>query len=187
MRDETVARNYAEALFELAVKNGDIEGFERGIGSVARLIDEDRRVKEFVETPRISAAAKKQALQKTVGGHVPPLVLNFIKVVIDKRRQRLLRDIAREFRALVDRHAGRTHVDVTVARSLEEREVTALGERLSRSLGTTVIPHVVVKPDILGGIVVRTGDTIYDGSVRRQIESMRRTLLSAKLPAFAGE
>lgn len=187
MRDETVARNYAETLFELAEREGDIEGFEHGIEMVAHLIDQDRRVQEFVETPRISSSAKKRALEKAVGEHLPLLVLNFVKVVIDKRRQRLIRDIAREFRNLADRHAGRIHVDLTVARPLDDGAVAALGQRLSRSFGKTVTPHVQVRPHILGGVVVRTGDTIYDGSVRRQIEGMRRRLLSAELPAFAAD
>ena len=187
MRDETVARNYAETLFELAEREGDIAGFESGISSVAQLIDESSEVREFIETPRISSAEKKRTLEKAVGAHVPPLLMNFLKVVIDKRRQRLIRGIARQFGSLVDEHAGRTHVDVTVAHPLDGPAVEEVGRQLSRALGKTAIPHVQVRPEILGGVVIRTGDTIYDGSVRRQIEGMRRTLLAAELPAPAGE
>lgn len=187
MRDVTVARNYAETLFELARRDGNISEFEGGISAVARLIDESTEVREFIETPRISSAEKKSTLEKAVGGRVPPLLMNFLKVVIDKRRQRLIRGIAEQFRALVDEDANVTHVDVTVAHPLEGPAVEEVARQLSRALGKTAIPHVRVRPEILGGVVIRTGDTIYDGSVRRQIEGMRRTLIAAELPAPAGE
>lgn len=183
MRDETVARNYAETLFELARRQDAVREFESGINAVAELIAANPRVREFIETPRIGSDAKKKVLGETLEGRVPKHLVNFVKVVIDKRRQRLLRSIASEFQGLVDEHAGRTHVDVTVARSLPGPELDQIAEGLSRALGKTVIPHLRVRPDILGGIVVRTGDRIFDGSVRRQIENMRRTLLAAELPA----
>ncbi len=187
MREETVARNYAETLFELASRNESVPAFEAGIQAVATLIEENADVREFIETPRISSAAKKSVLGATFEGRMPTLLVNFVKVVIDKRRQRLLRKIAGEFQNLVDEHAGRTHVEVTVARPLNETELEEVARGLSRALGKTVIPNLHVRPDILGGIVVRTGDSIFDGSVRRQIENMRRTLLAAELPAPAAE
>ncbi|NNF28614.1 MAG: ATP synthase F1 subunit delta [Gemmatimonadetes bacterium] len=187
MRDQTVARSYAETLFELARRQGAVADFEAGINSVAQLISENPQVREFVETPRISSEAKKQVLGESLDGRVPKILVNFVKVVIDKRRQRLLRSIASEFQGLVDDHAGRTHVDVTVARSLSQPELDEIAAGLSKALGKTVIPHLYVRPDILGGIVVRTGDSIFDGSIRRQIENMRKTLLAAELPAPVAE
>ena len=187
MREETVAKNYASALFELGERHGTITEFEVGIESVARLIDENRNVREFVETPRISSGEKKRVLTRVLGDRMPQLLLNFLKVVVDKRRQRLLRSIARQYHALVDEHMGRAHVEVTVARQVDEGRVAEMKDQLSKAFGKTVIPHIRVRPEILGGIVVRTGDTIYDGSVRRQIDRMRRTLLAAELPAPAGE
>lgn len=187
MRDETVAKNYAETLFELAQKHQQVDEFEVGIKAIAALIQENPDIREFIETPRISSGEKKRALENAVGGRVPVLLLNFLKVVIDKRRQRLLRMIAVQFHALVDEHAGRTHVEVTVARPMESDQLAEVARGLSAALGKTAIPHLQVNPDILGGIVVRTGDTVYDGSIKRQIERMRRTLLLAELPALAGE
>ena len=103
-------------------------------------------------------------------------------LTIDKRRQRLLRQIAQQFRALVDEKEGRAHVEITLARPIDDATLDLLTRRLSELLGVTAVPHVRVRPEILGGVVVRTGDTIYDGSVRRQLDGMRRQLLKAKLP-----
>ena len=109
----------------------------------------------------------------------PAPFLNFLLVTIDKLRQRLLSGIARSFGDLVDEHMNRVHVDVTLARPIDEETKGEVADRLSALLGKTAIPHVRVRPEILGGIVVRSGDTIYDGSLRRRLDRMRRQLVAA--------
>lgn len=183
MRDETVARKYAEALFDLAQRHEGLATFHEGIEMIARLVEEEPRLRAFLETPRIDADAKKAVLRKAFGGRVPPMLLNFLLITIDKRRQRLLGRIAVEFASLLDEHENRVHVDVTVARTLDDSTAAALGTRLSTLLNKTAVPHYRVDPGILGGVVVRAGDTIYDGSLRRRVETMRRQLMAAALPA----
>lgn len=182
MRDETVSRNYGETLFELARRHDALEAFEDGVQTLATLLDENRDFRLFLETPRISDGEKKKVVRSAFENAVPRPLLNFLLITIDKRRQRLLPDIAREFRALVDEHEGRTHVDVTLAREMDEETVAEVGRRLSEMLDTNAIPHIRVKPEILGGIVIRTGDTVYDGSLRRRLEGMRRRLQQVELP-----
>lgn len=186
MRDESIAKNYAETLFELAQRAEALDEYGDAINVVATLVDESPAFREFLETPRVASGEKKKVLEKTLGDRVPPMLLNFLKIVVDKRRQRLVRDIARSFRGLVDEHLGRAHVEVTVARSLSEDALGELSRKLSDIIGKTVIPHVQVKPGILGGVIVREGDTVYDGSMRRQLDRMRRRLLSAELDSADG-
>lgn len=186
MRDETVSRNYAGTLLELARGHEGIEVYEEAIEAVARLVDQNREFRIFLETPRIAAGPKKEVLRKAFEHSVPRPLLNFLLITIDKRRQRLIREIAREYHGLVDEHMGRTHVEVTVARELDEETVEELKRRLSDELGREAIPHVRVKPEIIGGVVLRTGDMIFDGSLRRRLERMRRRLHEAELPE-AGE
>ena len=181
MREQTVARNYAETLFELARQNEGLERYQAGIETVARLLDENPRFRTFLETPRIAAADKKAVIRKAFADALPKPLLNFLLVVLDKRRQRLVREIAREYHVIVDEHLNRVHAEVTVARPLDEQAMKAITDRLTALLGKTAIPHVRVKPEILGGVIVRAGDTIYDGSLRRRLESMRRQLLSTEL------
>ena len=183
MRDETVARSYAETLFDLAQRHEGLEVFGEGIKLVEELLDQDPSFRLFLETPRIAATDKKSVIRKAFGGELPEQLVRFLLVTVDKRRQRLLRDISVQYHALLDEHEGRTHVEVTVARPVDDATKDLLAQRLAGLVGKTAIPHVRVRPDILGGIIVRTGDTIYDGSVRRQLDGMRRQLLKAKLPA----
>lgn len=186
MRDETVARSYAETLFELAQRHEGVEAYQAGIEVVARLIDENPSFRLFLETPRIAASEKKDLIKRVFGDALPRTLLNFLLITIDKRRQRLLRGIAREYDALVDEHLNRVHVEVTVARALDEATMSELVERLSALLGQQAIPHVRIKPEILGGVVFRAGDTIYDGSLRRRLDGMRRRLLTIDLPTMGG-
>ena len=187
MRDETVAKNYAETLFELARRHDGIEAYGAGIATIAGVVEDDAKFRLFLETPRIDDEDKKAVVRRVFGEALPKHVVNFVMVTIDKRRQRLLREISRAYDLLLDDHLGREHVEVTVARQLDDATMQLISERLSSALGTKVIPHVRVKPEILGGLIVRTGNTIYDGSIRRRLDGMRRRLLGARLPAAVGD
>lgn len=186
MRDGTIARNYAETLFELGRRHDALESYQEGITTLARLLEENPEFRLFLETPRIDAAAKKDVLRKAFEEALPRPLLNFLLLTVDKRRQRLLGTIAREYRQLMDEHEGRAHVEVTLARRLDAATMETLADRLSEILGVHAIPHVKVRPEILGGVVVRKGDTIYDGSLRRRLDTLRRRLLSVELPEPAG-
>jgi len=125
-------------------------------------------------------------LRSAFQDRVPATFLNFMLVVVDKRRQRLFKSIGEAFEALLDESLGRTHVDVTVSRPLGTEELQSLTGQLSDLLEKKAIPHVRVDPAILGGLVFRAGDTIYDGSLRRRLDRMRTLLLDAELPAAVG-
>ncbi len=186
MRDETIARNYAEALFELAERHEGVEAYGTGIEVVARLIDENDDFRRFLQTPRIALAQKKAVVRRVFDETLPARLVNFLLITLDKRRQRLLRGIAREYMILMDQHFNRVHVEVTLARQFDEKSMEEMQKRLTAALGKTAIPHVRIKPGILGGAIFRTGDTIYDGSLRRRLDGMRRRLLKADLPRMGG-
>src|SRR5262249_22058080 len=142
----------------------------------------DRRVREFLSTPRVSAAERKAALRAALQGRVPELFLRFVMVVVDKRRQSLLPDIAAEYRDVTDVLAGRVRGQVTVSHPPDDALRDEITRSLAERLGKTVIPTFTVNPEILGGIVVRVGDDILDGSVRTRANALRRRMLSAPLP-----
>lgn len=178
----TVARAYAEALFALGSRTGDHEAYGRAFEALAALLESDRLVRDFLRSPKIEVSAKRQVLTRALEGRVPRLFLNFVLVVLDKRRQRLLPEIAREHLRLLDEHVGRMHVQVTLAHEPDERMEEEIAAELTRILGRKAIPHVRVEPAILGGIVVRWGDRVLDGSLRRRLVSLRHRLLQAALP-----
>jgi F-type H+-transporting ATPase subunit delta len=174
-----VARSYARALFDLAEKQGRLEAFGEGLREIARILDEVPSFRLFLETPRIDRDEKKRVLRETLGDKVPRPVLNFVLLTIDRRRQRFLRTMNREYQLMVDERFGRTHVEVSLARQPDGSTLEVLKARLSSILDRDVIPHIRIVPELLGGIVFRSGDTVYDGSVRRRLDQMRRQLLAA--------
>lgn len=183
MRD-AVVRSYAEALFGVALRHEGAEEFGRAAAAVASLYA-DPKTREFLRTPRIPVGTKKKVLERALGPSVPPMLVTFLKVVLDKGRERLVPQIAAEYERLLDQHRGRRYVDVDVAHPLDEAAERELALRMSRATGATVIPRVRVNPSILGGIVIRDSDTVYDGSVRRRLGIMRRRLLATELPSSA--
>lgn len=185
MRGSTIARSYAEALFEIGERHGEADAYGVWLDELARLIESTPDLRDFLKTPKISAEAKKQALRAAFSGRVSRYFLNFLLVVIEKRRQGLYREIAVEYHALLDRFMGRLHAEVTLAHAPDAETERRLTEQLSRSLGKTVIPHVRVNPEILGGVVVRYGDRVLDGSLRRQLLALRGRMLEAELPKAA--
>lgn len=188
MASTIIGRNYAETLFELASRHGGdatVDEFARAIEEVATLLDEEPLVREFLETPRVDVEAKQRAIQASFGGRVPDLFLRFLLVVVAKRRQGALREIARQYHALVDAARGRARAEVTVAREPDEALQEEIVAALERRLGQEVVAEFRVDPALLGGIVIRVGGEILDGSLRRRAAGLRRQMLRAKLPPAA--
>ncbi|NND02879.1 MAG: ATP synthase F1 subunit delta [Acidimicrobiia bacterium] len=186
MRDETVARNYAEALMTLGERHEGIEAYGALIEALDTMLSANPRLRQFLETPRIDTKEKKAALVKAFGPNAPRPFLNFVLVTIDKHRQRLLRKINEEYQLLLDERLGRQRVEVTVAREMGDAGVDLVASQLSKILGKTAIPKIRVRPEILGGIVIKTGDRVFDGSVRHKMERLRKRMLGAPLPAAVG-
>ena len=177
MREPTIARNYAEALLELAQRAGDLRGWGEMIDSVSNAVESDRRLRVFLESPRVSGQQKNEIIQKAYGGALPRTFVRFLQALVNNRRQMLIPMIAHEYNDLVDQVEGRVHASVTVAREADERDRELVTTQLSRALGKTVVPHFHVDPAVLGGVVVRVGDTVLDGSVRRRLAILRGKML----------
>jgi F-type H+-transporting ATPase subunit delta len=177
MRDPTIARNYAEALVSLAERANDLDGWGETITEVADAIEADPRLANFLASPKVNAQGKIEIITKAFQDRLPRLFVRFLAAVITNRRQRLIPEIAIEYSLLVDEIQGRVHARVTVAREPDERLRASVEKQLSTITGMRVVPHFVVKPEILGGMIARMGDTVMDGSLARRLETLRSRML----------
>jgi F-type H+-transporting ATPase subunit delta len=177
MRESTIARNYAEALLELARRADDLRGWGEMIDRIADAMESDRRLRVFLESPRVSAQQKNAIIQRAYASTLPRNFVRFLQALVSHRRQMLIPVIAHEYHDLVDQVEGRVHASVTFARDADEADRSVVTNQLSRAFGKTVVPHFHVNPAILGGIVVRVGDTVLDGSVRRRLATLRSKML----------
>ena len=178
MRDTTIARNYAEALLALARKAGDLQAWGRLIDDVASAVERDDRLRRVLEAPQISADAKNAVLAKAYEDRAPRLFLRYLQRLVMNRRQMLIPEIANEYRDLVDEAEGRVHAQVTVAKPVDDAERAAIARQLSHTIGKPVVPQVRVNPNIMGGIIVRIGDRVMDGSVRKRLGILRSRMLA---------
>ena len=177
MREPTIARNYAETLVALAQKAGDLDGWGAMISDVASAIQRDERLQRFLESPRVSTERKNEILAKAFEDRLPRLLVRFFQAVITHRREALIPAVAVEYHNIVDEIKGLVHAQVTVARDPDNGLQSDIAQRLSRVIGRTVVPHFVVNPAILGGAIVRVGDTVMDGSVQNRLARLRSRLL----------
>lgn len=182
MRERTVARNYASALFELGLEHDEAESYSEAFSALSETLASDPRIERFLATPKIGAEVKESAIRGALEGRVRERFLRFVVVVLRKRRQGLLPLIGEEYQTLLDAHSGRIHASVTLAREPDAATEAMVAERLSAMLGKTVVPHIRVDQEILGGLVVRYGDRAMDGSLRRQLLSLKRDMMHATLP-----
>jgi len=180
MRDTTIARNYAETLLELARRAGDLTAWGQAVDDVADAMQNDRTLRLFLESPRVSAAQKNQIIGRAFEGQLPHVFVRFLQALVNHRRQMLLPQIAHEYHDLVDQVEGRLHANVTVMAEPSDADRRVVAQQLSRAYGKDVVPHFQVNPAILGGVVVRVGDTVLDGSVRRRLASLRSRMLTSR-------
>ena len=178
MNESTIGRNYAEALLALGRKNDQIEEFGQLLNGIADAMRDDQTLRTFLESPKLAASHKIEILEKALGRRVPPLFLRYVETVIRKRRQMLIPQIATEYQSLLDEAENRLHANVTVAREPGEPERDALARHLSRLFGKRVVPHISTNPAILGGLIVKVGDTVIDGSVRKRLSILKQRMLT---------
>ncbi|MDQ3674795.1 MAG: ATP synthase F1 subunit delta [Gemmatimonadota bacterium] len=181
MNDATIGRNYAETLLVLARRNGEAAQEEWGalIEEIGTAMRENQNLRTFLESPKISAGQKIDVLGKALDKRVPRPFLKFLEILVGKRRQMLIPSIAAEYRALIDASEDRVHANVTVAREPAASERDALTRQLSRLYGKRVVAHITTNPAILGGVIVKVGDTVMDGSVRRRLASLKNRMIAS--------
>ena len=176
MRTETIARNYAEALFELAERAGHPDRYADLIDAVAAAVETIPKVKAVLMSPRVPKAEKARFLGAALTQAPREFVL-WLQAVVKRGRQQILREIAIEYQALVDHKLNRVRASVTLARKPDDKLRKVIEERLSRQLDKEVIAAYLIDPEILGGTIIRVGDRVLDGSVRRRMTKLRRQLI----------
>ena len=178
MRNATIARNYAEALLELAKRAKDLRGWGSLINGIADAMRADSKLRAFLETPRVDASTKNKVLRKALIDRAPSKFVRFVESVVMHRRQLLFPEIAQEYMDLVDAAENRMHANVTVAKAVDDKTQKMIADRLSKIFDKTVVPHMTVDERILGGLVVRVGDTVMDGSIRRKLGTLKQRMLA---------
>jgi F-type H+-transporting ATPase subunit delta len=175
---EEIAQVYARSLFEVASDQDKVDEIRDELGQFADAMNEDRDLQVFFFSPYFSTKEKEDALDRAISGADESFV-NFLKLLIENHRMPVIFRVRRGYEELWEEANKLIPVSVTSAIELDKKTVKELGDRIEEQTGRRVELTAEVDPDILGGIVVRVGDSILDASVRNRLEQLRRTVARA--------
>ena len=180
MAELTVVRRYARALFDSANRAGAVEQLENELQAVDQLLRQTRQLTAALRAPTIPLTRKRELLNTAFGSRVSPLTLRFLHLVVDRRREDVLPQIYGEFRHLANELRGILPVQVTAATRLTDEERDALVSALTQRTGKQIRLEMAVDPALMGGVVLRMGDTVIDGSVRTKLAQLRQRLFAGQ-------
>jgi F-type H+-transporting ATPase subunit delta len=173
-----VSSRYARALVEAVLEQKiDANVAREQLNSIAEAVRDSADLRRVWESPAIPAEQKRAVLDGIVGQiGAFKAIRNFIAIIIDHRRIPMLNDIVRQFAVELDAQLGFVEAEISSARQLSPKEKRELESQVERLTSKTVRARYVSDPGLLGGVIVRVGSTIYDGSVRGQLEKMKEQL-----------
>jgi F-type H+-transporting ATPase subunit delta len=181
MTSRSAATRYARALFDVALKEADVQQAGRDLDSFAQLVAGNPQLERVLANPAIPAPRKRALIDEllTRAGTVSSPVAKLLKLLADRDRLALLPELAAAYRTRLMAHANVVRAEVITAVSLPADRVAALQQGLATATGRQVQLEHRVDPSIIGGAITRIGSTVYDGSVTRQLEKMREALTQA--------
>jgi F-type H+-transporting ATPase subunit delta len=175
---EEIAEVYSRALFEVAKEHDVLDRIHDELGEFADAMNDSRELQVFFFSPYFSTAEKQDGLEKAVSG-ADEIVVNFLKLLIENHRMPVIFRVRREFDRLWRQENKLLPVTVTSAVELDEGTVKQIGDRIAEQTGRKVDLSATVEPEILGGLVVRVGNSILDASIRNRLEQLRKQVARA--------
>jgi F-type H+-transporting ATPase subunit delta len=175
---EEIAQVYARSLFEVAQEKGSLDAAHEQLGEIADAVAESRDLQVFLFSPYLSSDEKIEGLRRAITD-ADETVFNFLELLIEKHRSPALFRIRREFDSLWEEENKLLPVSVTSAIELNEDTVRNIGDAIGKQTGRNITLTTEVDPDILGGIVLRVGNSVLDASIRNRLEKLRKQVVKA--------
>ena len=169
---EELAQVYARSLFEVAAEQNKLDVLREQLGQFAEALKENHELEVFFFSPYFSTKEKQDGLKKLLDGADEQLV-NFLDLLIENHRMPVIFRIRREYDRLWEEKNRLLPVVLTSAIELDDKTIESLGARIGERTGSTVTLTKHVDPDILGGVIVRIGNSILDASIRNRLEQLR--------------
>jgi F-type H+-transporting ATPase subunit delta len=175
-----MATVYARSLLELAGDKNQAEPVGQELRGLRQVVEADPLFNDFFSDPSVGRDKRAKIVDDVLGSKLSPLMRNFIRVANEHNVLRHLSKISEVYDELLDELLGKIEVDVTVAQKLSPDQLENVRQRVSQAIKKDAVIHQYVDDSIIGGMVLKVGDQVIDGSVRAQLDTMRQRLLSAK-------
>ena len=170
---EELAQVYARSLFQVALEQGRLDELREQLAQFADALDVHRELAVFFFSPYFSTKEKQEALGRVLDG-ADPILLNFLSLLIENHRMPVIFRIRQEYERLWDEENRTLPVEITSAIELDEATTESVGRRIGERAGRKVTLAARVDADILGGIIIRIGNSVLDASIRNRLEQLRR-------------
>jgi F-type H+-transporting ATPase subunit delta len=175
---EEIAQVYARSLFEVAKERGSLDEVREQLGQFVDALEDSRDFQVFLFSPYFSSAEKKDGLGRAVLD-ADPIFLNFLEGLVERHRMPAIFRIRARYEDLWKDENRLLPVQVTSAIALDDQIVANIGERIGEQTGRKVELSSTVDPDILGGIVLRVGNSVLDASIRNRLNQLRKSVAQA--------
>jgi F-type H+-transporting ATPase subunit delta len=175
---EEIATVYARSLFEVASERDKLDVVREQLGQFTDALAQDRNLEIFFFSPYFSTEEKIEGLRRAVID-ADPVILNFLELLVEKHRMPALMRIRRAYERLWEQANRLLPVQITSAVDLDDAVVRSIEERIAEQTGRKVQTQTTVDPDVLGGLVVRVGNTVLDASIRNRLEQLRKEVARA--------
>jgi F-type H+-transporting ATPase subunit delta len=175
---EEIAQVYARALFEVANEQGKLDVVREQLGQFADALNDNGDLRVFFFSPYFSTEEKKDGLGRALDG-ADPVIVNFLETLLERHRMPVIFRIRDAYERLWDQENQLLPVEVTSAVDLDDATVTSIGERIGEQTGQRVELTSKVDPSILGGIVLRVGNSILDASIKHRLDQLRKHVAQA--------
>jgi F-type H+-transporting ATPase subunit delta len=170
---EELAQVYARSLFQAALENDKLDELREQLGQLADALEQNRELAVFFFSPYFSTTEKREALETLLDG-ADELFVNFLSLLIENHRMPVIFRIRGEYERLWEEENRTLPVEITSAIALDDATTESLGKTIGERAGRKVTLAARVDPDILGGIIIRVGNSILDASIRNRLEQLRR-------------
>jgi F-type H+-transporting ATPase subunit delta len=176
-----VGRVYASALLEIGQEKKILPLLEEELGFVVSLLKADRDLMIYLNSPKVSKDAKKSSIDRFFGGELSEVMVNLLKVVIDNNRQGSLEDVYQSLRDFIDIINNRQRVSIVTSSKMDAEVLKKIKDALANKFSKEIIINEVVDESIIGGVVIKIGDLIIDGSLAKDLKNIKDKLLLSKV------
>ncbi len=183
MSDRAIARRYASALYAEASASDSIDRVDEDVELVSRTVSDSRDLQLLFASPIVSTTRKEAVIRRLFKSHVSETVLAFLLLVNRKRREPMVEVILESYRSLRLEQQGIVEAKARVAVAMTDDEIEEFRRSMVKAVGSDIQLEVEEDADLIGGIVVKIGDQVYDGSLKRQLANLSRVLQGGSLNA----
>lgn len=178
LRLEAATRRYGHALFEIARSENKVDIFLQELGEVSNILNNSAELKEFLRHPNIPFGDKKKVIKQVFKDKIDPEITRLVSILLEHDRVEQIRTVYYDYKYLVYKERGMKIAYATTAVKMTNEEIETIRKKLSYKYNKEIEVQNIVDPDVIGGVYLRLGDRVIDGTIRGKLKDMKKMLLA---------